>query len=173
MELDDVASSGRVTSVNVTVAVYLSMCLSYNAASEQWQPDGCYPLSSSTHITTVCSCDHVAPYGASVMTINNALSFTRIAVSTRALTHIPVCELYVETIVTCILYTAAESVRDKLSRICRHGNSRGGVCCPIVVGQEVGRAGQVEGGSCHPSLWPSRSLHLRGDCSNWQASWCR
>lgn len=87
MELDNDVSSGQVASVNVTVAVYLSMCLSYNAASEQWQPDGCSPLPSSTHITTVCSCDHVAPYGASVMSINNALSFTRIAVSTSALVH--------------------------------------------------------------------------------------
>jgi hypothetical protein len=67
-------------SINLTVGIYISSCQFYNK-QETWNSAGCEPLDTSTATITVCKCNHLTAFGASVLLAPNAIDFTDLAVS--------------------------------------------------------------------------------------------
>ena len=53
-------------SVNVSLTFYESACLYYDTNSSVWNTSGCTPNPKSNQNITVCDCNHMTMFGASV-----------------------------------------------------------------------------------------------------------
>ena len=53
-------------SVNVSLTIYDTACLYYDNNTSMWNTSGCYPNANSMQTMTVCDCNHLTMFGASV-----------------------------------------------------------------------------------------------------------
>ena len=68
-------------SVNVSVGVYATQCKFYNVSEDQWETTGCVPAPESVTSHTICYCNHLTLFGASVLVSPALLNFQKIVVS--------------------------------------------------------------------------------------------
>ena len=67
--------------VNVTLAVYGTVCQYYNVTTQTWRTNGCEPSVESTVDQSVCTCDHMTMFGASALVSPADVNFRDIPVS--------------------------------------------------------------------------------------------
>lgn len=66
---------------NISAAIYMSSCGFYDPSSETWSGAGCYPTAESLPVYTTCMCNHLTPFGGSMLVPPNAISFSDLVVS--------------------------------------------------------------------------------------------
>ncbi|XP_062602087.1 polycystin-1-like isoform X2 [Saccostrea cucullata] len=60
---------------NVSAALYFTSCGYYSPTDESWSGSGCSPTSESLPMYTTCTCNHLTPFGGSMLVPPDAISF--------------------------------------------------------------------------------------------------
>ncbi|XP_013395471.1 polycystin-1-like [Lingula anatina] len=65
--------------VNVAIGLYVTSCQFYNELNNTWDTGGCEPDAESVAACSVCLCNHLTSFGASVLVTPNAIKFQDLA----------------------------------------------------------------------------------------------
>ncbi|XP_064630096.1 polycystin-1-like [Lineus longissimus] len=106
--------NNNTVSINLSVGVYISSCQFYTE-QETWSSEGCEPLDTSTATVTVCSCNHLTAFGASVLVPLNAIDFTdliRLDLATNPVA-IALCSAILFVYILVLIWARRSDIRDE------------------------------------------------------------
>ena len=82
----------------MSLTIYDSACLYYDTSSSMWNTSGCFPNANSDQTITVCDCNHMTMFGASVQYTPVLIDFEdlKVCVFYDFCLKLKVCQIYVE-----------------------------------------------------------------------------